>query len=190
MVGLHEEKILNSWSIKERSVDKQWFGRVDCEFGRTSEPVKVDKINVNELRSQLSGEARKNKSLFAQNLELKGKLKSHFPLDKVYQPTKALESNEQLKSVEKSISAVRKQLITGEGLGNTKDVEQIHLENIELLAQMTPEQIVAEQAKLVQQLDPKLVAFIRRRGKDITDDSTSTNSQFSVDQENRPKIEY
>lgn len=118
----------------------------------------------------MPAERRKNKSLFAQNLERQGKLKSHFSLNKVYQPD-SLRQNEQIKLIEQQLSnkpsptgqTEHHQLITGEGLGNKKDVEQIHLENLEILSKMKPDEILAEQQKLMQQIDPKILSFIRRK---------------------------
>jgi hypothetical protein len=158
------------------------------------EQIKVEKINLNELKSQLSQDKRKNKSLFAQNLEAKGKLKAYYQLNQVYQPNRVLESDDKIKSIEKHLPTIvtetgsRKQLITGEGVGNVKDAEQIHVENLELLAKMTPDEIIAEQKKLVEQLDPKLVAFIRKR----SDKSTTANSQnetANLEENETPKIE-
>lgn len=154
----------------------------------------MDKINLSELKTGLSGEARKNKSLFAQNLELKGKLKSHYPLDRVHQVGKPTDETdvERIRSVEKSLSSVRRPMISGEGLGNTRDVAQIHAENLALLARMTPEEIMAEQRKLVEQLDPKLVAFIRKRSdKNNSNLSSGDPNGKSNDRadENRPQIE-
>ena len=51
----------------------------------------------------------------------------------------------------------------GDGIGNQKDVEQIHLENLERLSKMKPEDILMEQEKIMSQMDPKLVAFIRQK---------------------------
>jgi hypothetical protein len=144
----------------------------------------------------LTTEKRKNKSLFAQNLELKGKLKSHYPLDQVYIPNKILENDAKIKLIEKNIhvnnakepsSLPRKQLITGDGLGNSKDVQQIHLENLEILSKMSPEEILAEQKKLFQQMDPKLVAFIRKKANNLGSDTNNEKDlveSSSKDKEN------
>lgn len=129
-----------------------------------TQTIRVEKIDLKELKANLSSESRKNKSLFAQNLEMKGKLKSHFPLDRVHQPF--VSKDERLKWMEENVlSSVKKQIITGDGLGNTRDIEQIHIENLEVLSRMTSDEILAEQKKLIQQLDPKLVAFIRKRNQ-------------------------
>jgi hypothetical protein len=64
-----------------------------------SDVPKIEKINLTQL-STASG--TKKKSLFAQNLENKGKLKSFYPLEKVSQPA-SLTQNEKIKSIEKNI---------------------------------------------------------------------------------------
>ena len=139
--------------MKESTIDKDSF-------------PSIEKLNFKQLKT---GEARKattNKSLFAQNLEAKGKLKSFYALNQVHQPSQ-LKRDQKIKELEESFlkksdpkssegrekaEVEKKQLITGEGLGNAKDAEQIHLENLERLAQMKPQEILNEREKLIQQL--------------------------------------
>ena len=64
-----------------------------------SDIPKIEKINLTMLNSTAGS---KKKSLFAQNLESKGKLKSFYPLDKVTQLNSLLQ-NEKIKSIEKYI---------------------------------------------------------------------------------------
>jgi hypothetical protein len=128
----------------------------------------VEKLNLKELSTNLPGEKRKNKSLFALNLERQGKLKSFYDLDKQEQPIKGEQTHMNTK-------LNGKQLISGVGLGNPKEVEQIHKENLEKLSNMNPEEILSEQQKLIQQLDPKILAFIRKRNKN--DESSSVNME-------------
>ncbi|XP_051647315.1 RNA polymerase II-associated protein 1 isoform X1 [Manacus candei] len=55
-------------------------------------------------------------------------------------------------------------LITGEGLGSQKseqEAEAIHKENLEKLRSMSEEEILQEQARLLAQMDPSLVAFLK-----------------------------
>lgn len=60
-------------------------------------------------------------------------------------------------------SYLNSDILKGDGIGNQKDVEQIHLENLERLSQMKPDEILKEQEKIISQMDPKLVAFIRQK---------------------------
>ncbi|XP_068017518.1 RNA polymerase II-associated protein 1 [Melanerpes formicivorus] len=69
------------------------------------------------------------------------------------------------------LTSQRPCLITGEGLGSQKseqEAEAIHRENLEKLRSMSEEEILQEQEKLLAQLDPGLVAFLksRRGGKE------------------------
>jgi hypothetical protein len=162
----------------------------------------VEKLNLKDLNKSAPNatDQRKNKSLFALNLERQGKLKSHFALSQVFQ-VESLKQDEQIKQIEnhlassgeKKAAAERtktgKQIITGEGLGNRKDVEQIHFENLEFLSRMKPEEIVAEQQKLLQQLDPKIVAFIRRKNKKAAEE-TNGDAQHNMDVSDAPAKNY
>ncbi len=152
----------------------------------------IEKLNLKEINKIPSNE-RKTKSLFALNLERQGKLKSYFPLNNVHQ-IEQLKHDESIKKVKQHLINAPKikvkksvqdsknengdasqkplQIITGDGLGNKQDVERIHLENLELLSKMKSEEILAEQQKLIQQLDPKILSFIRRRNK-----TNNTNDQ-------------
>ena len=129
----------------------------------------VEKINLKELSAHLPGEKRKNKSLFALNLERQGKLKSYYALNGPETPQDKGETTQQT-----PFSLTTPGIISGEGIGNVKEVEQIHKENVERLSKMNPEEILSEQQKLVQQLDPKILAFIRKRNK--TDPTAAAHS--------------
>uniref|UniRef100_A0A8C3U5S0 RNA polymerase II associated protein 1 n=1 Tax=Catharus ustulatus TaxID=91951 RepID=A0A8C3U5S0_CATUS len=62
------------------------------------------------------------------------------------------------------LTSQRPCLITGEGLGSQKSEEEaqaIHRENLEKLQSMSEEEILQEQARLLAQLDPSLVAFLK-----------------------------
>ncbi|NWW76580.1 RPAP1 protein, partial [Climacteris rufus] len=68
------------------------------------------------------------------------------------------------------LTSQRPCLITGEGLGSQKsdqEAQAIHKENLEKLRSMSEEEILQEQARLLAQLDPSLVAFLKsQRGND------------------------
>ncbi|XP_008939855.1 PREDICTED: RNA polymerase II-associated protein 1, partial [Merops nubicus] len=64
------------------------------------------------------------------------------------------------------VTPQRPRLITGEGLGSQKSEEEaqaIHKENLEKLQSMSEEEILQEQERLLTQLDPSLVAFLKSR---------------------------
>ena len=51
------------------------------------------------------------------------------------------------------------------------------MENLERLSQMKPEEILQEQEKLISQLDPKLVSFIRKRKPNENAQTESLNEK-------------
>ncbi|XP_030415389.1 RNA polymerase II-associated protein 1 isoform X4 [Gopherus evgoodei] len=64
------------------------------------------------------------------------------------------------------VSFLRPHIITGEGLGNLESEREalaIHEENLQKLHSMTQEEILQEQRRLLVQLDPSLVAFLKSR---------------------------
>lgn len=170
---------------------KDWSEKLESKKDQLEKSIpKIEKLNLKELSKELPIEKRQNKSLFAQNLERQGKLKSHYNLSQVYQPT-AFRQNEKIKKIEQHFKTIqtesRKQIITGEGLGNTKDVEQIHLENLELLSKMKPDEILQEKEKLMQQLDPKILAFIKRKNQ--TTETNKLEDKIEDSKEKRPSDE-
>ena len=154
----------------------------------SEQALRIEKIDFKSLNN----DKKKTKSLFAQNLEKQGRLKSHFELSNI-QDTKLKEKDEQIKlaeaqtvpklkdnsKMEVNNQPMKKQIITGDGLGNSKDVKQIHVENLEIISKMKPEEILNEQQKLIQQLDPKILAFIR--GKTRNTQSNESNVDIKLD---------
>ncbi|XP_054827938.1 RNA polymerase II-associated protein 1 isoform X2 [Eublepharis macularius] len=76
---------------------------------------------------------------------------------------------------EKSVGTLHIQwprFITGEGLGSPageQEIQKIHEENLERLQSMSKEEILKEQKRLLDQLDPSLVAFLKsQRGLDTS----------------------
>jgi len=54
-------------------------------------------------------------------------------------------------------------ILTGIGLDNREDIDQLHIENINKLQMMSEGEILEEQQKLMQSLDPKLIEFVASR---------------------------
>jgi hypothetical protein len=107
----------------------------------------VDKIELGK-----ASQAKKStKSLFAQRLEKSGSLKAYCELKTQFEDDTGKVQNKQ-------------QIITGEGLTGRNDAERIHLENLEILSKMNKDEILNEQKKLLDSLDPKIISFIRKRG--------------------------
>lgn len=166
--------------FKEKPIFKEFHESSLNEFNKLP---KIEKLNFKELSQPRDG---KKKSLFARNLENKGNLKWFYDLDQVLQPKK-LRDDAKIKVIEKQTvysddTKFRNQIITGEGLINKKEVEQIHLENLELLSKMKPEEIMAEKRKLMQGLEPKIIAYIKRK-------SNSASPGFQIERDNVQKSE-
>ncbi|XP_026520383.1 RNA polymerase II-associated protein 1 isoform X2 [Notechis scutatus] len=65
-----------------------------------------------------------------------------------------------------SIQSQLPRIVTGEGLGSLsgeQEVQNIHKENLEKLQSMSKEQILEEQKRLMAQLDPNLLVFLKSR---------------------------
>ncbi|XP_032085216.1 RNA polymerase II-associated protein 1 isoform X2 [Thamnophis elegans] len=65
-----------------------------------------------------------------------------------------------------SIQSPLPRIVTGEGLGSQsgeQEAQNIHKENLERLQSMSKEQILEEQNRLMAQLDPNLLAFLKSR---------------------------
>ncbi|CAF2858976.1 unnamed protein product [Rotaria sp. Silwood2] len=131
----------------------------------------------------------KKASLFAKQMCRDGKLKTCKELEE----TKISSTNQQIS---------RSSLLTGSGLGEVtgeREIQRIHKENIDRLNSMDEKEILAEKEKLLNSLDPKLIAFMRKRNRkegediirinekspvekmDLDDQTTSTNLPVDVD---------
>ncbi len=170
-----------------------------CSINKSQLPVSnlpsIEKIDFKGLNQQ-TGQLKK-KSLFAQNLEKKGQLNSFYNLENIYQ-INHLSKNEQINLLEKNIAKSkqnskngqeispevnmkRNKIVTGEGISSQKDAEQIHLENLERLSHLKPNEILEEQKKLMNQLDPKLLAFIRQKKFNEKNLTTNVGNMTSSD---------
>ncbi len=89
----------------------------------------------------------------------------------------------------------QQQLITGNGLTGPADAERIHAENLELLSKMSKEEILNEQKKLLDVLDPKIISFIRKRGAKVSDtkavkQSIDVNMDSIEEKPIKPKVKF
>ncbi|NXT28112.1 RPAP1 protein, partial [Syrrhaptes paradoxus] len=84
------------------------------------------------------------------------------------------------------LTSQRPCLITGEGLGGQKseqEAQAIHKENLEKVQSMSEEEILQEQERLLAQMDPSLVAFLKsRRGG-----NEGQKKELKMEQ-NRPEV--
>ncbi|CAF3655986.1 unnamed protein product [Adineta steineri] len=113
----------------------------------------------------------KKASLFAKQMYRDGKLKTC----KELKETKITSTNQHIP---------RSSLITGTGLGEVigeRDIQRIHDENTERLKSMDENEILAEKDKLLNILDPKLIAFIRKRSKKEGDEIIRINEKTTAE---------
>jgi hypothetical protein len=119
----------------------------------------IEKIDILKLKNE---NKTKKISLFAQNLKSKGKLVTFTPLNDPKQSDQLKVIEEKTKTITTTSSQCHQ---IGESLGNSNDCQQIHLENLKRLADMNEREILNEKEKLIKQLDPKLVSFIKNKNK-------------------------
>ncbi|CAF0756663.1 unnamed protein product [Adineta ricciae] len=97
----------------------------------------------------------KKASMFAKQMYRDGKLK-------------VCQELEEKKSSIQNEKMSHSKLLTGCGLGEVtgeRELQRIHNENVERLNSMNENEILEEREKLLKSLDPKLIAFIRKRTK-------------------------
>ena len=119
------------------------------------------RLEADEIKTQMSSSNTNpvKKSLFAQSLEKKGKLKAFHELN-----TQNQNQNSKVAYRGATEEFPKSKILTGEGLTGASDVERIHEENVEKLSKMSKEEILKEQERLLEMLDPKIISFIRKRG--------------------------
>ncbi|GFR83261.1 RNA polymerase II-associated protein 1 [Elysia marginata] len=147
--------------------------------------------------SNTKGGKTKKKSLFAQQVESQGP--EHFGVDSSHrmpafrQPDKVMDSETPncQPFPGNSVSSV----LDGSGLSvsNKKaEIEQIHQENVEKLTSMSEEEILDEQQKLLDLIDPKLLDFIKKKRTAVARTNmeahgTSKSESFSFMREKKKK---
>ncbi|OXB56545.1 hypothetical protein ASZ78_007255 [Callipepla squamata] len=80
-------------------------------------------------------------------------------------------------------------IITGKGLGSQRseqEAQAIHKENLEKLQSMSQEEILKEQERLLAQLDPSLVAFLKSRRGGNYSGNVGQKNEIKMEQ-NRPE---
>ncbi|XP_064600850.1 RNA polymerase II-associated protein 1-like [Liolophura sinensis] len=73
-------------------------------------------------------------------------------------------------------------ILQGAGVSK-KEVERIHYENLSQMASMSEEDILSEQKKLLETLDPKLVAFLKSKKAAKLDEVSDEQSQLEVEKQ-------
>ncbi|XP_033733915.1 RNA polymerase II-associated protein 1-like [Pecten maximus] len=133
--------------------------------------VHYDNPTQNEAKSR-----GKKKSLFAQQFSRQGA--GYFGVMLQQEEAKVSTSPSTHASMETGSSGTdAPHLVEGLGLSATfgkDEVKQIHQENTEKLAAMSEDEILQEQQKLIEMLDPNLVSFIKSKSKKENPASKST----------------
>ncbi|RUS73549.1 hypothetical protein EGW08_018690 [Elysia chlorotica] len=177
-------------SIIERDTRNESFAAP--RLGNQAFPS-VKPLNIS---SSTKGGKVKKKSLFAQQVEMKGS--EHFGVDSFYRkPSPRHVRKDRLSEtppLQFSPGSSGSFVLDGSGLGvsNKKaEIDQIHQENKEKLDSMSEEEILDEQKKLLDMIDPKLVDFIKNKraaaakSTAAARDSQTKNESFSVKREKK-----
>nr|XP_061798928.1 RNA polymerase II-associated protein 1-like [Nerophis lumbriciformis] len=118
------------------------------------------------------------KSIFAQQIEAQ-RLKEGKPPLNFTSTYKPMEIDTTFPSGDSAPSTVST-LVTGEGLGcpdRSEETRRIHRENQEKILAMSPSEILEEQERLLSQLDPRLVEFVRSRRAESAPSSSSSRER-------------
>ncbi|XP_007480203.3 RNA polymerase II-associated protein 1 [Monodelphis domestica] len=127
------------------------------------------------------------RSIFAQEIAARRNAEANIALMEMTVPTQSQQEGSQMSEVpglRKQASCVPEiiessqgpHLITGEGLRSqetNREIQAIHEENMAKLHALSPEEILQEQQRLLAQLDPSLVAFLKSQ--------RSTNGQAGLE---------
>ncbi|KAK9409721.1 RNA polymerase II-associated protein 1 [Crotalus adamanteus] len=140
----------------------------------TSDPFpKV--FHRSEIKTEMKSAPAK-KSIFAQKIAAKRAAKGDWTPLTAAQQSNSRQATSHTSEVQiheenagEAVGSIQSQLpriVTGEGLGSLsgeQEAQNIHKENLERLQSMSKEQILEEQKRLMAQLDPNLLVFLKSR---------------------------
>ncbi|XP_077587918.1 RNA polymerase II-associated protein 1 isoform X2 [Stigmatopora nigra] len=145
--------------------------------------------SANGFQVPLSANAGK-KSIFAQQIEAQRHKEGKPPLNLTSKTSHKHGMTEQKLPLQRpmeinstfhsSKSVSSSTLVTGEGLGcsnTSEETRRIHSENKEKILAMSSSEILDEQEKLLSQLDPRLVEFVRSRRAESVPSSSSSRKR-------------
>ncbi|XP_067681020.1 RNA polymerase II-associated protein 1-like [Haliotis asinina] len=115
---------------------------------------------------QLTGSSGKKKSLFVQHLATSGVKDFGVVLQQEVQKVGEMPHNPSTDVEEREDRKATSRIVQGSGLSatlGTTEARKIHEENLEKLSTMTQEEIDEEREKLMEMMDPKLLAFLTSR---------------------------
>ncbi|XP_034827914.1 RNA polymerase II-associated protein 1 [Maniola hyperantus] len=108
-----------------------------------------------------------SKSIFAQNMEKLNKQKENCMDIDTAQPSS---SSQVIKEKPKSLNIPSQSFIV-----SSKEAEDIHKENLNILTEISEQDILQEQQKLLSSLDPKLIDFLRAKRSETISQNTTRN---------------
>ncbi|XP_015671420.2 RNA polymerase II-associated protein 1 [Protobothrops mucrosquamatus] len=140
----------------------------------TSDPFpKV--FHRSEIKTEMKSAPAK-KSIFAQKIAAKRAAKGDWTPLTAAQQSNSRQATSHTSEVQireenagEAVGSIQSQLpriVTGEGLGSLsgeQEAQNIHKENLERLQSMSKEQVLEEQKRLMAQLDPNLLVFLKSR---------------------------
>ena len=119
--------------------------------------------------------ASKNKSLFAQQFEqmkremsdmnVKAPISQDMDIEDVKEGTCEVTVPEGSDTVNVDCFGQKSRIVSGLGLEKCEEADSIHNDNVELLKQMSEKEILEEKKKFFKTLDPKVIEFLKNRGK-------------------------
>ncbi|CAF0927499.1 unnamed protein product [Didymodactylos carnosus] len=155
--------------IKERDVTAVRITEpklVNDAFPAVHHRGNLDNITVTQV---------KKSSLFAKQMQRDGKLKVAQDLNKITSVQRTSQIQQQQPSM----------ILSGAGLGEVtgkRELQRIHEENVERLQSMSEAEILDEKEKLLNTLDPKLVAFIRKKNKQQAANNVQEAMKMDIDE--------
>ncbi|XP_046551211.1 RNA polymerase II-associated protein 1-like [Haliotis rubra] len=135
---------------------------------------------------QSTGSSGEKKSLFMQHLATSGVKDFGVVLKQELQKTGEMPHNPSTDVEERGDRKATSRIVQGSGLSatlGTTEARKIHEENLEKISTMTQEEIDEERKKLMEMMDPKLLAFLTSKKKvkpEITEMETETSLRERV----------
>ena len=130
-----------------------------------------DVIKISNMEPKTKTSAGTKKSLFAKQFKQMKKETAEADVKKFITQHKMDKENLEEESIVLGTSVNlesfggQSRILSGTGLEKFEDAECIHKENVEMLKQMSEQDILDEKEKFSKMLDPKILEFLKNRGK-------------------------
>ncbi|XP_048259249.1 RNA polymerase II-associated protein 1-like [Haliotis rufescens] len=149
-------------------------------------PSALHRGNTPQSAASVAASSGKKKSLFAQHLATSGVKDFGVVLQQELQKTGEMPHNPNTDVEERGDGDSTSRIVQGSGLSatlGTSEARKIHEENLDKISTMTQEEIDEERKKLMEMMDPKLLAFLTSKKKvksEIKEMETETNLRENV----------